>query len=555
LRTVTIMQARTSSSRLPAKALLPVAGYSSAVLATLRAANQRHETIFATSDNSSDDELARQAREHGLAVFRGPLDDVLGRFYLACADLPDSCVVIRLTADNILPDGRFVGELAEAYLSSGMDYLGTDWGFSGLPYGLNGEAFSVALLRRANREATSASDREHVGPWIKRNCRSTVYRPSALAGADFSHLRCTIDDEEDYRRILRLFDETADPVGVAWQDLLHKLEKLPGGPSFHIPCRIIGRRLRSELTLGTAQLGMEYGVVNDHGKPSVEQAVALVRRAIAHGVTALDTARAYGTAEEVLGMVLSGAGSSRVEVITKLDLSRPPADASEAQVRSEVDRSIDLSCQALGVSRLAVVLLHRWQDHHSWNGAAWQRLLEHREAGRVGLVGASIYEPSEALEALDDPAVQHLQVPTNVLDWRWEAAGVDRAASSRPEVVVHARSVLLQGILAHPANRWPAIEGRRALECSQILEKLAAEFERENVTDLCLAYVRSLAWVGSVVVGCETMDQLEENLRLFRTRKLSPEQCAQVRRELPHAPQSFLNPSKWNNTHEQAARR
>ena len=549
------MQARTSSSRLPAKALLQVAGYPSAVLAALRAANQQHETIFATSDDPSDDELVRQACAQGLSVFRGPLNDVLSRYHLATAGYPDDCVVIRLTADNLLPDGRFVDELAKAFVPSGAEYISTDSVLSGLPYGLSGEAFSVAALRRAHREATSASDREHVGPWIERHCRSAIFRPQSLENSDFSYLRCTIDDEEDYRRILRVFDGVADPLGVGWQDLMRKLAGLPGEPAFRVPCRTVAGRRHSELTLGTAQLGMEYGAVNEHGKPSVEQAVAIVRRAIAHSVTAIDTARAYGTAEEVLGRALGGAWASRVEVITKVDLAGLAADASAPQVRAAVDESIQRSRRAIGASQLAVVLLHRWQDHDSWQGAAWQRLLELREAGNIAVLGASVYETREALEALQDPVIEHLQIPMNVLDWRWEEDGVDRAIASRPEVVVHARSALLQGVLAHPPSRWPAVEGFQPQECSRMLGRLAKEFGRESVVDLCLAYVRSLAWVTSVVVGCETMDQLEENLRLCRTPKLSREQCEHLRQALPQAPEEFLNPAKWKITHEHPATR
>jgi aryl-alcohol dehydrogenase-like predicted oxidoreductase/spore coat polysaccharide biosynthesis protein SpsF (cytidylyltransferase family) len=549
------MQARTSSSRLPAKALLPIAGYPSAVLATLRAANQQHETIFATSDDASDDDLAQRAQDAGLTVFRGPLDDVLGRFYFACAGFPEDCCVVRLTADNVVPDGTFVGGLAAAFASSGADYVAADSESSGLPYGLGGEAFFVAVLRRAYREATSVSDREHVTPWIVRNCRTASYRPRDLGNSDFSYLRCTIDDEEDYGRILRLFDRVTDPVGMRWEDLRRKLAELPGEPRFRIPQRSIAARAHSELALGTAQLGMEYGAVNDHGRPSLEQGVAIIRRAIAHGVTALDTARAYGAAEEIVGEALRGAWASRVEVITKVDLVGLPDDATAAQAQARVDESIQRSSKALGMSRLAVVLLHTWQDHDSWSGAAWQRLLELREAGNIAVLGASVYDTREALEALQDPAIEHLQIPMNVLDWRWEAAGVDRAVAIRPEVVVHARSALLQGVLAHPASRWPVVEDFSAQDCYRILARLVEEFGRESVTDLCLAYVRSLPWVSSVVVGCETMDQLEENLRLCRTPKLSVEQCEHLRRMLPRAPENFLNPAKWKTTHEQSARR
>jgi len=59
---VIIIQARTASTRLPAKALLPIAGHSSAILAALRASNRQHHTILATSDRPSDDVLAGEAQ-------------------------------------------------------------------------------------------------------------------------------------------------------------------------------------------------------------------------------------------------------------------------------------------------------------------------------------------------------------------------------------------------------------------------------------------------------------------------------------------------------------
>jgi spore coat polysaccharide biosynthesis protein SpsF len=521
----------------------------------LRAANQNHATIVATSDDSSDDELVQEAQAHGLAIFRGPLHDVLARYYLASIDLPDDSVVIRLTADNVVPDGQFVQELTQAFASAKADYVSADAWASGLPYGLGGEAFSVAALRTAYRHATRTEDREHVSPWIRRNRMSATYRPQRSDDSDYSYLRCTIDDEEDYQRVVRLFETIPDPVHAGWKDLLQRLIELPGQPAFGIPYRIVAGRPHSKLTLGTAQLGMEYGAVNDAGQPPVDEAVAMMRKAIASGVTAIDTASSYGTAERVLGAGLKGSWASRVQVITKLDLSGLTAHATENEVRREVDNKVRSSCSLLGVPQLGVLLLHRWTDHDSWNGAAWRSLLSLRDAGKISVLGASVYQTSEALEALGDPEVQHLQLPMNVFDWRWEADGIDRAIASRSDVVVHARSALLQGILAHPATRWPKIEGFAAQENCELLARFAAEFGRESVTDLCLAYVRSLPWVTSVVVGCETMGQLEENLRLFRTPELTSEQCGRLRREIPQAPEGFLNPAKWKTIHEASTAR
>jgi aryl-alcohol dehydrogenase-like predicted oxidoreductase len=253
----------------------------------------------------------------------------------------------------------------------------------------------------------------------------------------------------------------------------------------------------SDLTLGTAQLGMQYGEVNQTGKPSRPLAVAMVRHALAHGVTAVDTARAYGDAEEVLGQALTPEWRARACVITKLDpLASLSHDTGRAEVRAAVEESVQKSCDALRAERLETLLLHRWQHRRAWKEAAWGRLLEFHQQGKIGALGASVYKPEEALDALREPRVKHVQLPANLLDWRWKSAGFDRAAADRPDVVVHARSALLQGILIHPISRWPDIEGFDAARCLRQLEVLARRFERESVADLCFAYVRAQPWVA-----------------------------------------------------------
>ena len=550
MRPIVILQARSASYRLPGKALLPVAGYPSALLAALRAANQGHQILLATSDDAADDKLAQTFSDHGIEVFRGPLNDVLGRYYLATLNLASDWVVVRLTGDNVLPDGKFVEDLTSSFLQSRFDYTRVTSPHSRLPYGLSGEIFGIATLRKAHAAASSAFDREHVGPWMARNCRMGTYSPLGDQQPDYSHMRCTIDDDEDYRRIVRLFEGVDNPVRASWLKLTQKLNSLPGEPAFRVPYTVIDNRMHSTMTLGTVQLGMQYGAVNDSGKPRRSEAIAIVRNAIAHGVTALDTARSYGDSEQTLGEALSGAWSSRAEVVTKLDtLTSISPDASAGQVRAAVDKSVNDSCTALGRSGLATLLLHRWGHHDAWRGSAWQYLLELRDKGKIVRLGASVSEPSEALAALQDPDVQHLQFPMNVLDSRWKAHSVDRALASRPDVLVHTRSVFLQGILLHPADRWPVSEDYDAPMCVQRLHWLAGKFGRESVADLCLAYVRSQSWITSLVVGCETISQLQQNLRLFRLPKLTPEQCEEIESSPSIAPENLLNPAKWTWAH------
>jgi len=298
---------------------------------------------------------------------------------------------------------------------------------------------------------------------------------------------------------------------------------------------------------------MHYGIVNDAGQPSNWEATEIVKRAIASGVTSFDTAREYGCSEEILGAALPETARSGLQIITKLGISALTAQASKALVREAVEQSIEKSRFALRAQALDVVLLHCWKHRYSWNAAAWNRLLEFKAQGRVRSLGASVYEPWEAIEALREKQITHLQIPMNVLDWRWNESGIEPALRERPDVSVYLRSVLLQGILAHPANRWPVVNGFDNSGCAAALRQLANRFQRESVADLCFAYVRSLRWASALVVGCETPAQLSRNLRLFSLPALTSDQCKQLEREIPKAPLTLLNPSQWSHLHESHA--
>jgi len=295
---------------------------------------------------------------------------------------------------------------------------------------------------------------------------------------------------------------------------------------------------------------MTYGVVNDAGMPSEEDAIKIVQRAFALGIRWFDTARAYGKAEGILGRALSRFRDPCVRVITKLEMPGLSSSALEAAVHNAVNDSIARSCHELRCHTLDIVLLHRWEHRYGWKGAAWNRLVELQRLGRIEALGASVYRPAEAVEALNDANISHLQVPINVLDWRWREAKVQQMLRERSDVVVYGRSALLQGVLAHPSQRWPVTPHFDSSCCVKTLRELATRFRRRTVADLCLAYVRALDWIDALVIGCDTVHQMESNLELFSNPPLSREQCDELESELPKAPEFLLNPSKWSISHE-----
>ena len=301
----------------------------------------------------------------------------------------------------------------------------------------------------------------------------------------------------------------------------------------------------AELVLGSVQLGLSYGAANRTGKPSRETARRLVDHAADAGIVQFDTARAYGDAEERLGEALGSRKS--VRTVTKLSpLSELGADATRREVRAAVDASIELSLLALRKPYIDCLLLHRASHMRAFDGAVWERLLEYLEEGKLRSLGVSVQSPQEAHDALDCRDVRHIQLPFNLLDWRWKAADVIARIRSNPQVTIHARSVFLQGILAaDDPSVWPAVEGVDPAETTDLLGRVAREFGRESAADLCLAYVRGQDWIDGVVVGMETETQLDENLRLFARPPLALPDCALVEARVPHVPERLLDPAQW----------
>lgn len=533
-----VLQARTDSSRLPAKVLLPIGGLPLAVLCAKRLSNAGRDVVLATSRESSDDLLSSISSDYGVRVFRGSLKDVLERFIDCTADLDNDDVIVRTTADNPLPDGALIESLLHEFGESDTSYLGTNSPLDGLPYGLSAEVFTVGALRRSVGDQLDAFAREHVTVALRLSAgKAGVIRRGLLASVDRSDLRVTIDTLADYLRMASLFRTVDRPIHVSWQELVDSIA-LAGRVATSTKTTV-------SLALGTAQLGMDYGVANRHGRPSDADARDIIETARAAGVAYFDTAREYGDAERRLGSLLSNHASDRPRIFSKVrPLVDLPDDASTSEVDRAVDASVHDSCLNLRVSRIDVVMLHRYEDLCRWQGAAVSRLVHLAHSGLIGEVGVSVYTPEQALCALGDPRVRHVQIPFNILDQRWLSPEFQEALAVRPDVHVHARSIFLQGLLINDAQIWP----EWAEEAEQYAEKLsifASRFSRQNKADLCLAYVRAFSWLDSVVLGVDSAEHVRELIALFKKPPLSVDEVSIVRAEFKNVRERLLNPALW----------
>lgn len=543
MKATLLLQARTNSTRLPGKVLLPVGGMPLVVLAARRAGNSGHRVVVVTSSESSDDVLCDLLETWGTDYFRGDLENTLKRFVDALDGVPDDHVVVRLTGDNVFPDGQFIDALLEDFDQGNAAYLCCGGDTSGLPYGVSAEVTRAGYLREAHRQTESAFDREHVTPWIIAKYGRNFFERYHLRG--MIQYRCTVDTLDDYLLVSRLFRNTANPDQLPLDVLLERLKQAATDVVTPIPA--------SRLVLGTAQFGLAYGIANKVGQPQQVQVNHLVHTAISNGVQYLDTARAYGDSEQVLGRALSGGWASRATVITKLSpLDDCPADASPGVARTFAERSVFQSCHALGLARLDVLMLHRAAHLTGWNGAIWDALCELKQRGVIGQLGVSVQSPEEALAALDFEEAAFIQLPFNILDYRWDAVieKISVVRQQRP-LVVHARSALLQGLLtSDQAELWQRARCSDGAQVIDWLRSLASQHTRGDVVALCLRFALSQTWIDGVVIGVDTREQLVDNLVKVSLESWNEGQLRAMVADRPRVPQETLNPATWKQAND-----
>jgi len=201
-----IIQARAGSTRLPGKMLMAL-GDKPVIWHTITRVKQAKlidKVVLATTTSPKDKVLMEKSKEFGISGFAGDEADVLDRFYQA-AKKYKADVVVRITGDCPFIDPDVIDEVIKLFKSSKVDYA-SNIRPPTYPDGLDVEVFSFAALKKAWKEATMSSEREHVTPYIWKN-KNLFSHANLKNQQDISELRLTIDEKEDLILLKRLLDK------------------------------------------------------------------------------------------------------------------------------------------------------------------------------------------------------------------------------------------------------------------------------------------------------------------------------------------------------------
>ena len=293
----------------------------------------------------------------------------------------------------------------------------------------------------------------------------------------------------------------------------------------------------AEYCIGAAQFGMTYGIANKSGQPNLQEIEKIVKYSIDNDIAYIDTAQSYGDSESNLGSVIKNIPEAKnLKIITKLS---PKLQDSSTET---IINSVNASIKKLNMNSLYGFLAHRVEAIISDD---FSRAIEFLKKEKLIIKsGVSVYTPKEALNVIENPKIDILQIPINILDKRWVDMGIFELAEKN-NIQLFFRSIFLQGIIFLDEDD---LRSRKMDWAIPYLNKFKKLVNNTPFSPIELAFGVLTKVPGDIVIimGLDCSRQLKQNMRIINRSAINKKISDDWWSNLPSFPEKLLNPSLWN---------
>jgi aryl-alcohol dehydrogenase-like predicted oxidoreductase len=294
----------------------------------------------------------------------------------------------------------------------------------------------------------------------------------------------------------------------------------------------------SEISLGTVEIGLDYGIGPDGEarRPPESEAARLLHRALDLGVNFIDTARAYGESEAIIGRALNGRRKDFVLCSKALSYADQPYDA----LREKVTASVEASLRALDTEVIDIMMIHSASSGVLAREELIGILEDLKRQGKFRWIGASVYGEEAALQAIRLDRYDCLQIAYSALDRRPEPRVLPGAESN--DIGIVARSVLLKGVLTPRHHHLPGHLAELKVAAGSL--ESAGETAGFSLPELAYRYVLNRVPPHTALVGASAVGELEAAVKFAEAGAL-PDELERSIRQVEIENESCLNPGTW----------
>lgn len=285
--------------------------------------------------------------------------------------------------------------------------------------------------------------------------------------------------------------------------------------------------MRSRIILGTVQFGLDYGISNREGKPSQQVIAKILDLAYSSGIRTLDTADAYGSAIESIGSYMNKTGR-KFEINTKFK-----------NIDSSVTLQLEQTLSVLPVDHINTYFFHSFEDF-KLKPELLDELRDMRGNKLINKIGLSIYDDFEFREAINNPIIDVIQFPFNMLDnWYHRGKLIEKAKINKKSL--QARSIFLQGLFFKRISEVQS-NFKALVPALESIQQVSNQYNI-SVEQLALGYAMQQKDIEHIVIGVDNYRQLERNLYLT-SKTLKKEIIDQIN-QIVVKETSLLYPKNW----------
>lgn len=295
-----------------------------------------------------------------------------------------------------------------------------------------------------------------------------------------------------------------------------------------------------KLCLGTVQFGLDYGIKGQK-KPSLEDSIKILDYATQNGIDNIDTALAYGNAEEVVGEFLKKKTISRDKLFIISKFKPNELDEVEPKNYAKVIKeNYEKQLKRLNTDYLDSYVFH--SSRYAFDEEKLKAMYELKKEGKVRHCGVSVYYPDEAKICIESPYVDFMQLPSSIFDQRMKNERIFDLALKNGSTQIHSRSAFIQGlILMNEEEVPPFLEGAKPILGK--IDLICKKYEISRIK-LAMLYVKQFDAISHLVFGVDNIEQIKEDINIFEE-DFSSDILKEIGKEFENIKTDIMMPSLW----------
>jgi len=266
-----------------------------------------------------------------------------------------------------------------------------------------------------------------------------------------------------------------------------------------------------KMILGTAQLGMNYGI-NNYGKINREDVFDILEYAYNNNIRTLDTAEIYGDALTLIGSFLREHPKKNFKIISKIDPNKKFQN-------NKMVKHLKSNLKILNISCYHGYMLHSYKIFKE-GPEIYQKLNKAKTEGYIEKIGISLYENSEIIDIIDNYNFDFIQVPFNLLDNENLKQDILKKAKNKL-IDIHVRSIFLQGLFFKP-NEDYNIQLKPLYRYIEKINKIAAA-NKTDIESLAIHYPLKKDYIDKIIFGVHDLNQFKKNIKIINSNIRVPE--------------------------------